>query len=284
MKPLLVGAAALAVAGTAIGIYAAQFSDSAEVVDQVDVDQREGRAALVSGLRRQCDPAPFDAFLAEQRQLVASEQGDARAQSLMVLATACVERIALANSNRGLRVGEPMYDAVPDDIAGWVEEGTAALAQARELGLDTSESYRLESALLSSQIVGIGSAFNLSGKVAAALDRAEELDSRNPHIQVARGLRALLAPRILGHDPERALRHFEKAIEGLPLDERPRVFAAMAAWLLEDEARAMSLVEEAVSMTPANLYARAVRQRMADGDAQPFAADVSEEELQAFGR
>jgi hypothetical protein len=95
---------------------------------------------------------------------------------------------------------------------------------------------------------------------------------------VALGVRKLLAPRLLGHDPEAALRHFEFAARSANGDDRPRVFAAMACYLLQKRQQAIAWMEQAVARNPDNPFARAVLRRLRRGEDDAFARDVSSAE------
>ena len=152
--------------------------------------------------------------------------------------------------------------------------GVAAIARAVELGDATSEVHRIEAGLLSMQITGWASALRLNQRIDTALTRAAEIEPTNPRVQVALGCRKLFAPRLLGHDPEGAFDHFGPAAEALTVDERPLMFAAMAAWLTGDVDRATRLVERATARNPNNAYAAEVARRIAAGVSDPFADDV----------
>ena len=97
-------------------------------------------------------------------------------------------------------------------------------------------------------------------------------------------MRALLAPRFLGHNPKAALDHFKKAMEGLSDDERPRVFAAMAEWLQGRKSAARKWLEEAVRLNPNNRFAQVVLRRLGDGREDPFGADVTDDEKRAVSK
>jgi len=281
VKRLVIAATVLVViGGTAVGVYAAYGPEQHDVPEVVRAAKRSGRSALLAETRRTCDPARLDAFIDEQQRIVEASPEDGNAWH--ILAEALLERVLLENMREGMEVGRPMYEDLPQPVEAWLDRATAAIDKARALGAADSESYRIESALWSNRIVGMGSALKYSSRVQKALDRAEELDPANPNVQVSRGVRALLAPRFLGHDPEKALEHLERGMEALPEDERPRVFASMAAWLLGRHAESDALVEAAMRINPANLYAQAVHARMVRGVEQPFAADVTDDEVAAI--
>ena len=115
-------------------------------------------------------------------------------------------------------------------------------------------------------------------------DRFEAASARcpeDPQLDVALGLRKLLSPRWLGHDPETALQHFVRAADRSK-DERPAVFAGMACYLLEQKERALAWLERAAARNPANRFAAVVLQRLRRDEAAPFARDVTAEELAAI--
>jgi len=250
----------------------------------VRVEPRSARSAEFEKARRTYDFAAMDAFLREQQERVARLRADDSPEvedGLLVLGEACLERALAASHDKGMRVGEPIYTELPQTVRQWLARAESALDELREMGVETSETFRMRSAILSNRITGLASAWNLNGKVTEALDRAEELDEQNPRVQVARGVRRLLAPRMLGHDPEQALAHLRKAMEALTDDERPRVFAAMAEWLQGRRESAREWLEEAVRINPDNLFAQVALRRIGRGEEHPFAADVSAEEKAA---
>ncbi|MFK7929056.1 MAG: hypothetical protein AB8H79_12760, partial [Myxococcota bacterium] len=121
---------------------------------------------------------------------------------------------------------------------------------------------------------------NYPSRVANATDQAEALCPNHPHPPVGRGPKALLEPRMLGHNPEKALEHLSRGAEGLPNDERPRVFCAMATWLLNRPDDTARWLDEAIRLNPSCIYALAVRERLAAEVEDPFAADVTDEEVE----
>jgi tetratricopeptide (TPR) repeat protein len=103
----------------------------------------------------------------------------------------------------------------------------------------------------------------------------------DPQLHVVMGLRLLMAPSLLGHDPERALEHFDFAARALADDERPAVFAAMASYLQRKRQQAVAWLEQAVARNPKNSFARVVLQRVRRDEGDPFGRDVSVAEAAA---
>ena len=237
------------------------------------------RHQLLQAARHSCSLEAVDEFLAGQRQLVQQHPDDAAA--LHLLAEALLERVQVRNMPRGLAVGEALYAQLPPDIARDLGEGLRSVRRARELGDDSSENYRIEAGLLGNEITGIGSALRLGTAMRAALQQASERDRNNPRLHINLGLQKLLAPKLLGQDPEQALQHLEFAARSLPDDERPALFAAMAAWLLHQRDHALQWLDTAVQRNPHNLFARAVLDRVRRGEPEPFARDVSPAEASA---
>lgn len=231
------------------------------------------RLALLEA-RRTCAPADLDQFIAEQQALVQKEP--ANAAQARILAEALLERVLLRNMRKGMAPGTPLYDEVPAPIAADLQLGLELVAKARALGEQCADLFRIEASLLSNKITGIGSAMQWNGRIQKALGEAAKLDQSLPSLHVALGLRKLLAPPMLGQDTEAALQHFEFAAGHLPADERPRVFAGMAAFLLKKREQAIAWLQRAVSANPNNVFARAVLQRLEAGEAEPFARDVEE--------
>lgn len=238
-----------------------------------------GRAAALAAARRSCDPEQLDRFVAEQRAQVARSPHDALARRLC--AEALLERVLLRNQLRGMVVGEPVHAELPAETAADIDEALALLAAARSAGDDSSDNWRLEAALLGNRITGLASALQWNGRIEAALEEAAARDAHNPALHVALGLRRLLAPRWLGHDPEQALRHLEFAAGAMPDDERPDVFAAMAAYLLRKRQQAIAKLEQAVARNPNNRFAHVVLQRLRRGEPEPFERDVAAAEASA---
>lgn len=230
--------------------------------------------ARIEAARRD-SPTALDGLIAEQRGAALSAPGDAA--PMRILAEALLERIGLVNRPRGLRVGEPLYDELPPAIARDVDEGLDLLQRARKAGDDSAENWRLEASLLANRVTSLGSALQWNGRIERALAHAAARDPDDPALHVTLGLRKLLAPRFLGHDPAGALEHFAYAAHApqLRTDERPRVFAAMAAFLLARRQAAMDWLEQAVAINPDNAFARTVLARVRRGEDDPFGRDVA---------
>jgi tetratricopeptide (TPR) repeat protein len=237
----------------------------------------DARHQALHTARRSCRVEALDQFLSEQRRLVQQSPTDAGA--VHVLAEALLERVLLRNLRRGMAVGEALYAELPPATASDLDEGLRLIRRARQLGDESSENYRLEASMLGNQITGLGAALQLTAPIQAALAKASELDRNNPHLHVTIGLRQLLAPRFLGQDPGGALEHLEFAARSLPDDERPGVFAAMAAHLLRQREKALMWLDSAVQKNPENVFARVVLQRLRRGEDAPFARDVTATEV-----
>jgi hypothetical protein len=128
---------------------------------------------------------------------------------------------------------------------------------------------------MSNQITGLVAAMQWNGRIQAALTKAAERGADDPRLHVALGLRRLLAPKLLGHDAEQALTHFEFAAELLQDDERPAVFAAMASYLQRKRQQALTWLQRAVERNPANTFARVVLERVRRDERDPFGRDVT---------
>lgn len=230
------------------------------------------RSIELARARIAAEPSELDRFLDRQRALVAAAPTDA--VQWRVLAETLLERISRAANHCGMKVGQPMFDALPDHVKSDVDEGLAAVLEARRLGDEDPDNARIESALLATQIVHWTSALRLDGQVRRALDAAFARDKNHARAHVALGLRKLLAPRMLGHDPEQALVHLSAAAEVLTLDERPCVMAAMACHLLERHEECVRWLSLAVSRNPNNRYAVEVLRRVRAGEDDAFGRPV----------
>jgi tetratricopeptide (TPR) repeat protein len=254
--------------------------DAAVPADAAAAPRPADRAAALQAARRSCDAAQLDRFVDEQRALARGAPGDAA--TLRLCAEALLERVVLRNQQKGMRVGEPLRDRVPAATATDVDDALELLHAARRIAA-TAADWRLEAALLGNRITGLASALQWNGRIEQALQQAARLDDRDPQLHVALGLRKLLAPRLLGHDPAAALAHFDYAARVLPDDERPRVFAAMAAWLLQKRQAAITWLEQAVAVNPNNVFAQAVLVRVRRDEPDPFGRDVGTVDAAATG-
>ena len=217
----------------------------------------------------------LDAFIEHQRRLVAgSSEPDATGYALTILAMALGERCSARNAGRGIQVGRPLYEQVPEPTERDITEGLDALDRAQELGFESSELHRIRSLLLSCRVVGLTSALRWKGQIGRELQRAFELDPNNPRAHVGQGATEILTPAFLGQDCTSALNRLIPAAEALPLDERPLVFAAMAAFLLGKRGQSLDLLDRATERRPSARFAAVVAERIRRGEKEPFAGDV----------
>jgi len=251
----------------------------APAADAAHAAAPDPRREALDAARRQGDAAAFDALLAERRRQLEHPPGDATAMRLY--AEALLERVLLRGRQRGMDVGAVAYAQLPAAVAADLDAAQHWLRRARELGDDSADNWRLEAAVLGNRITGLAEALQWNGAIEADLAKAFAKDPDDPRLHVALGLRRLLAPRMLGHDPQKALEHFQFAAQALPGDERPRVFAAMAAWLLRKRQQAIQWLEQASAQNPANEYAAVVLQRLRRDEPMPFARDVTAAEAAA---
>ncbi|MBX3465158.1 MAG: hypothetical protein KF830_18480 [Planctomycetes bacterium] len=234
-------------------------------------------ATPVQAARRSGDPAAIDAVVAALFAHTGADPHDAAAWHQ--LAEAALERILLRTRRRGLVIGQPTFATLPPEVAADVELGLGAVERARALGDDSGDLHRLEACLLGQRITGFVTALRWRPRIDEALAAAQARTPDDPQLHLVLGLRALLSPRGLGHDPARALAHFETAA-GASADgeERAPLFAAMAAHLLQRREAALDWLERAIAANPGNPFARVVRRRLLGGEAEPFARDVSDDE------
>jgi len=238
-------------------------------------ERMAARRSVLHAARRLCRVEALDEFILEQGLLAQEAQDPAvKGRQLQVLAEAHLERIYARNSHRGMVPGEAQYARVPRAIEDDVQEGLAALARARGLGVDLGDGYRVEAGLRTSRITGKLSAMGMKSKVTAAYNRSVELDTENPRLHVGLGCRKLFAPRFLGQDLDKAMEHFVYACFKLPQDERPRLFAAMTAYLTGDREGAEQWAEKAATLNPNNAFAQAVFRRLQNGESDPFGRDL----------
>ncbi len=228
------------------------------------------RSVELARVRQSCQRQDLVVFLAEQQER--AKQTPLNPEVLRVLAEAHLELGQFDDIGAGLKIGAPIRTTVSEQLRGHIDAGMKALLQARDLGDDGAENHRIESALLALEIHGLASAFKVNGRATAALNAAVERDGANPRVQVAIGCRLLFAPAMLGGDAERAREHLIAGAKGLPYDERPLLYAAMASWTLGDVERCQRLLEQASNRTPANPLVKAVKRRLAAREDDPFSA------------
>ncbi|MBL8754265.1 MAG: hypothetical protein JNK15_13265, partial [Planctomycetes bacterium] len=229
-------------------------------------------AATLAAARRRCDVSALDPVVDQLRAAVVQDPADRETWHLLALAY--LERALVRSHDRGMVVGAPVFDQQPRELVADLEAGLAAARSARERGDDSGDLFRIEAGLMSQRIVDLGTALQWNGKVQDALEKANERQRDNPHLHTALGLRKLLAPKWLGHDPKKALEHFEFAAKALTDDERPAVFAAMAAFLQKKRLQAIGWLEQAVARNPHNRFARVVLARLRAGEDDPFGRHV----------
>jgi tetratricopeptide (TPR) repeat protein len=229
--------------------------------------------------RRECTLPALDVVVERLQEHVAVNKRDQAAWHF--LAEALLERVQQRAHLRGLTAGAPVWSELPGEIVHDVDHGLAAVARARELGDDSGALFRIEAALMSQRITGLRTALQWNTRVATAIDAAMQRAQDDPQLHVVMGLRLLLAPSLLGQDPERALEHFEFAARALADDERPAVFAAMASYLQHKRQQAVAWLEQAIARNPKNSFARVVLQRVRRDEGDPFGRDVSVAEAAA---
>ncbi|MCA8943431.1 MAG: hypothetical protein KDB80_12785 [Planctomycetes bacterium] len=235
-------------------------------------EQADARSRILAQARRAFDLDTLDAFIAEQRTRIQTDPD--RAEDWRILAEAHLERAWIHGRNRGMEVGRPTWSKLPEPVQQDLDLGEAALQRARELGDATSESYRIEAALTTARVTGVATAVRLDSRVRTALDTATRLDPHNPDAIVAAACRKLFKPAWLGGDPTEAKADLLAVANVVQDDERPLMFAAYAAWLLEQKDEALALMRRCHARNPANHYAEVVVRRLEAGEDDPFGRDV----------
>ncbi len=229
--------------------------------------------------RHECSLPALDEVVQRLQAQTKSAKNDL--QAWHVLSAAMLERVQQRSHLRGMKVGEPIWSELPRELSLDVDAGLEAVARARELGDDSGDLFRIEANLTSQRITGLATALQWNGKIQDALAKSSERAQDDPQLHVALGLRKLFAPALLGHDPVRALEHFEFAAQALLDDERPAVFAAMASYLQKKRQQAVGWLEQAVARNPNNAFARVVLQRVRRDEGDPFGRDVTAAEAAA---
>lgn len=231
----------------------------------------EGSRRLALTRLKNCERS-LEEFVRKQAR--ACSQNPQSADEWRLLAEAYLERSRARTSHKGLRVGEPVLDALPPAMAAEIESGLNAVKRAQALHGEDADLLRIEAELLSAQITGFTSAIKVSGKISELTRKALILDRGHPRLQVTLGARKLFAPEFLGHDPRAARAHLLAAAAALKLDERPLLLAAMASYLLGEIHEAAALLERAAERNPANRFIAAVVRRLEAGEDDPFERDL----------
>ncbi|MDJ0973750.1 MAG: hypothetical protein QNJ98_04765 [Planctomycetota bacterium] len=233
------------------------------------------RRDVLAEVRRECRLGSLDAFIEAQRALVEQAETPAdRGRHLHVLAEAYLERVYCRTARLGMRPGEPLFRRVPAPIEADIRAGLEALAEARAVGEPEADGYRVEGSLLANRITSMGTAMKLKRPITDAYKRSLELDAENPRLHVALGCRKLFAPKLLGRNLDKAMEHLTYAARGLPQDERPRIFAALVAYMQDDEGEALRWAQEALQVNNRNIFVIAVLERLLAGEADPFGRDA----------
>jgi cytochrome c-type biogenesis protein CcmH/NrfG len=274
LLPALTFCCVIAIGGTAYSMLGDGAADRIAIPGKTSsVAAPVNEEAELLAARHSCSSEAIDAIVDKLRNEAAANPKDAHPQHL--LAHALLDRVLQRNHLRGLAVGKPLYDTLPTEIAADLDASAAAITRARELGDTTAELFRLEAAMMGNRITGLGTALQWNGRIQEALAQAGELDPNDPHLQVALGLRKLLAPKLLGQDIDKALEHFEFAAKALQDDERPAMFAAMANFLQQKRQQAIAWLEQAAQRNPHNAFVRVVLGRCKRGEENPFGRDVT---------
>lgn len=258
------------------GIWAADPFGLGTTIDTGGADPEQAadastsRSTRLAEARRAGTVEALSAFIAAQRTLIEERPNDATLWR--VLAEAYLERSQQRVSHKGMSVSRPMYDEVPPAVRQDLDLGDAALAKARELGDATSESYRIEAALISGRITGLVTVMRLRSSITHAISTALELDPTNPRALVSAACQKLFNP--FSSEVDQARADFLRAAKALPLDERPLVFASLAAFLSDDLEGAIEHCREAAERTPGSAYANEVLRRLEAGEDDPFGRDL----------
>ncbi len=232
-------------------------------------------AKAIDDGRRTCRVESMDLVVDALRERTVQRPEDR--ESWHMLANAALARLQTRSVRRGVAVGRPIHDTLPAAVAADIDLGLAAVERARALGDDSSALHRIEAGLLGQRITGLASALQWNGRIQAALAAATAATPDDPELHLSLGLRKLLAPKLFGHDPARALEHLEFAAAALPHDERPALFAAMACHLQQQRGQAIAWLERAALRNPQNPFVAAVLQRVQRGEEDPFGRDVPEQ-------
>jgi len=235
-------------------------------------------AEALKAARCRCSMEALDNVVVSGNAHIAAAPKDSGAWRLV--AEAYLERAQQRIHLRGLRVGKPFFTELPEEFAGDIDAGLAAVTQAQLHGDDSSAIFRVKALLLSHQITSVFTALRYNGAIVRALGAASLRDAEAPELQIALGLRKLLSPEFFGHDAAGALAHFERAAGGGD-DERSSIYAGMACHLQGQRMLAIEWLERASASNPLNIFAKVVLARLRKEESDPFGRDVTPAEVSA---
>ncbi|MCA8976140.1 MAG: hypothetical protein KDC98_15570 [Planctomycetes bacterium] len=273
-----------AIGFTAFGMLRGDHTERIPIPDcrggSDELDAGNGDLAReLDAARRSCRRENLDAVVARLRRQVEARSQDR--DSWRLLAEGLLDRALQRGHLIGMQPGRPVYDRLPDEVAADIDAAAAAVLRAQELGDDSADVFRISAEVMGQRITGLGSALQWNGRIEEAIAKAGERAQDDPRLHLVIGLRKLMAPELLGHDPDKALEHFSYAAETLPNDERPALFAAMASYLKQKRLDAIGWLERAVARNPSNVFAQVVLHRLRRGEDDPFGRTVTAAEAAA---
>jgi len=87
---------------------------------------------------------------------------------------------------------------------------------------DDAEAHALRGSVIGDRIGGVFSGMSLGPKASKSLNRAFELDPKNPRVALQRGVSYFYTPKAFGGGPENALQELERAQQLFQAEEKDR--------------------------------------------------------------
>jgi tetratricopeptide (TPR) repeat protein len=146
------------------------------------------------------------------------------------------------------------------------EEGLAAAERAVKLSPDSSEAHRLLGNLLGELIPHVfAGGIRYGDRATKEIEKAIQLDPRNPNAYVARGTTYFFAPEKFGGSKEKAVDMLKKAIATEPDSDAAQtahVWLAVVYQSLGQKQNAVSEITQALKLNPERQFTQLAQKRI----------------------
>jgi tetratricopeptide (TPR) repeat protein len=169
-------------------------------------------------------------------------------------------RLALFNS----WLCEAARDHQDDKLAKQAaQDGVVAAERAVKLNSESSEAHRLSGEILGQLIPHVfAGGMRYGARSTAEIEKAIQLDPKNPSAYVARGLDYFFTPKAFGSDKDKAIETFKKAIAADPASDAAataHIWLAKIYLSLGKSEEASMEINVALKMNPDRLFAKLVQ-------------------------
>ena len=169
-------------------------------------------------------------------------------------------RVALFNSWLCEAARDHQDDRVVKQAA---QEGVASADRAAKLNPESSEAHRLAGELLGQLIPHVfAGGMRYGAHSTSEIEKAMQLDPKNPNVYAARGLDYYFTPKTFGGDKNKAIEMFKRAIATDPISDAAgtaHIWLAKIYQSLGKNEEAASEIGEALRMNPGRLFAKLVQ-------------------------